>query len=180
MLLTTLYFPLALSFEIALSQKDVLHFTKPKGYIYRIASNSSDPNNQKKSALQFSHFNSLGYKNFVFRIFIYNDPNLEYANHEVARSYLRKKCNRYKENSIEGRVVIKANKAGRGRVILSCAFTDRSVSKKAKPGQFRNVSLSMVRERGYVFLAVAYSNGLSGKLHKRYVQTMKSIRLRSQ
>ncbi len=181
MLLSYLLLPTLMSFEIPLSQNDVLQLVKPKGYIYRISKNAADPENQKKSALQFSYFNNVGYKSFVFRIFIYRDPENYVNNATNAKSYIRDYCKNYQNNSIENQVIIRTKSRGRGDYVYYCSFTDSTISKrgKVKPGQFRNISLAMVRQNGYVFIAVAYSNSLSGKLYKRYLNTLASIKIKN-
>ena len=179
MLITSFVFPLVMTFEVALSKKEVLLVNKPHGYVYRQtkAKDAPDPSNNKKNALQFSYFNEVGNKTFSFRIFIYNDPENQVHNDKRARQLLGQYCEKYKSDSVEQNVRIQTKFTRETVPVLYCAFTDSTLAKarQLKPGQFRNVTLALVRQKGYVFFSVAYSNRTSGKLYRRFLNTLSSL-----
>lgn len=174
MLITLLALPLIMSQELSLSPDKVLKWPTPREFVYRLAKDKSD---QYKPTLKFTHFNNMGYNLFSFKVYIYKDSQKRMVNASAFRKFVRNACDKHKGNSVEATTQIQAITSTNGSLVYYCGFTDATVKRDEplKRGQFQNISVAVVQKSSYFFMAIAYSNRLTGKLYRKFLDTLASL-----
>lgn len=163
--------------EVSISESESLSYDLPKDFRFEL---SRDPDDGYRPALKFSHFGQGGFKDFGFKVYLFKPGKIEIdkmSSDKKKEEFLSVDCKSFEERSLEGKT--KINKFVGKSEVFYCSFTDAEMAKVKDPlpGQFRNVTIALVFNGDFEFLARAYSNSIQGEQFKAFLDCMATLKV---
>lgn len=166
--------------QFPLSDTEFLDYKLPPEFEFKT---SRDPDDQFRFAINFSHFGQnrsrdLGAKVFLFKL--NRDDMQSIRTDQQKREFLAIDCEYFAKGSVEKETTIKTFKGESD--VFYCSFTDETLvhQEQLLPGEFRHVSMALVINDDFEFLARVFSNSVENKAFEDFLGIMASLGVTNQ
>jgi len=163
--------------EASLSPTHKVSFEHPKRFQYDLV---QQPDDGFRPALRFRSFGTDGISTLSFKLFASKDDDGTLKTQTEIDAAVMKMGASYVESSVEKTNIVRRlqHKNGAGAY---CIFTDADLVGIAqlRPGQFRHITLGLVKVGDYVFIVRGYSNTKDGDDHKAMLSILEGLKIES-
>jgi hypothetical protein len=161
--------------QFPLSDTEFLNYELPSGFEFKT---SRDPDDQFRFALNFSHFGQSPFRDLGSKVFLFKatEEDLDsLKTDQQKRDFLAVDCEYFERGSVERKTKIQKFKGESD--VFYCSFTDESLvdQENLLPGQFRHVTVALVINNKFEFLARAYSNSVENNTFKDFLKIMSTL-----
>jgi hypothetical protein len=161
--------------ELSLSQAHKIEFEHPERLRYDMV---QQPDDGFRTALRFRIFGTDGISTLSFKLFASKDDGGNLKSQAEVEAAVKKMGTSYVEGSVEKTNTVRSIQHKSGAAAY-CVFTDADLVGvvQLRPGQFRHITLGLVKVGDYIFTVRGYSNSKDGDDYKAMLNVFESLKI---